>query len=187
MKNLILPLAALAAILLLGGCATSTPNSEFVKTINFSTLDTFSYKHTLVTGMDFRESEEMLLKQLSERTINSELQKRDFELSEGNSDFFYVVKWRKAVSSYPRPFDNVDGAYDSFNRRNNPTNKFGSRMHLILEVYEASTGNLFWRNELPNIFDSIQMTEERIVKSLERAIENFPNRIEKDASLPSIE
>lgn len=187
MNNLIPLLTALVTIFLLGGCATSTPNSEFVKTINFSTLDTFSYKHTLVSGVDFRQSEEIFLKQLSERTITSEFQERGFELSEGNSDFFAVVKWRKAVSSYPGPFDNIDGAYDSFNRRNNPTYKFSSRIHLLLEIYEISTGNLFWRNELPNIFDSLQFTEERIVKSLERAVQNFPNRIEKNESLPSIE
>jgi hypothetical protein len=166
---------------------TPAPNSEFVKTINFSTLDTFSYKHTLVSGLDFRKSEELLLEKLSEETITRELQKRDFEPVESDADFFAVVKWRKAVSSAPNAFYHVDGAAASYNRRNSPTYQFASRIHLTLEIYESSTGNLFWRRDLPNIFDSIQMTQERIEMSLERAIENFPQRIEKDPNLPNIE
>jgi hypothetical protein len=187
MKYLVAPMTAFAAILLLTGCATSNPHSEFVKTVNFSSLDTFSFKHSLISGMDFRESEEMLLEQLTERTITSELLNRGFELSADSGDFYAVVKWKKAVSSYPGPFDHIDGFSDSLNRRDNPAYKFNSRMHLTLEIYEASTRNLFWRNELPNIFDSVQLTEERIVESLKRSIRNFPNRIEKDPNLPSIE
>lgn len=187
MKRLLAANICFLALILLGGCATPTSNSEFVKTINFSSLETFNYKHSLISGMEFRESEEMLLEELSELTIISELQARGFELSEDNADFFAVVKWRKAVSSYPGRFDNIDGFQDSLNRRNNPTNKFGSRMHLILEIYESSTGNLFWSNDLPNIFDTIQITEGRIVDSLRRSIKNFPDRIEKDPNLPDIE
>lgn len=187
MKYTLASFFSVLALVFWSGCATPQPNAEFVKTVNFSSLDTFEYKHTLITGLDFRDSEELLLEDLSEQTIVSELQARGFELSEGEADFFAVVKWRKAVSSYPGPFDHVDGFSDSLNRRDHPTYKFNSRLHLTLEIYESSTRNLFWTKELPNIFDSLQLTEERVVDSLERAIQNFPNRIEKDPTLPNIE
>lgn len=187
MKLLFAAHLSLLALIFLGGCATPAPNAEFVKTVNFSSLETFSYKHSLISGMDFRESEEMLLEELSELVIVSELQARGFEQAEENADFYAVVKWKKAVSSYPSPFNHVDGAYDSFNRRDNPTYKFNSRMHVTLEIYESSTRNLFWRNDLPNIFDAIRMTEERVAESLKRSIKNFPDRIEKDPNLPDIE
>ena len=172
--------------LLFAGCATNSPNSEFVKTVTFSSLQSFSYKHTLVTGMDFRESEELLLEDLSEETLVAALKARGFEQSGGEGDFYVVAKWKKAVSSYLDMFDSVDGPMDSLNRRDNPSYRFASRLHLTVEIYETSTRNLFWRKDLPNIFDAMQFTEDRVAASLQRAIENFPERVEKDPNLPDI-
>lgn len=187
MKPSLFIFSALIAFSFLTGCSTTSQNSEFVKTVNFSSLDTFSFKHTLVTGMDFRESDEYLLEELSEQTIVSELQARGFELTEGDADFFAVVKWKKAVSNSANPFDHIDPYHEVHARRDDPSRMFASRMHLTLEIYESSTRNLFWRNELPNIFDAIQFTEERITDSLREAIKNFPQHIEKDPNLPNIE
>ena len=187
MKHPFLFSSLLCAVLLLAACVSPQPNAEFVKTVNFSALDTFNYKHTLVTGMDFRESEEILLENLSEEVITSELLARGFERVESNFDFFAVVKWKKAVSTYADPFDHIDGYGSASSRRDDPTYRFNSRIHLTIEIYEASTGNLFWRNDLPNIFDSIQLAEERIVQSLKRGLKNFPQHIEKDPNLPNIE
>jgi len=128
----------------------STPqNAEFVKTVNFSSLDTFSYKHTLVTGMDFREADEVLLEDLSVQTISSELQSRGFERVGGDADFYAVVKWKKSVSAYANPFDHIDPYTEVMVRRDDHADRYASRLHLTLEIYESSTRNLFWRNELP--------------------------------------
>lgn len=176
------------ALLTLAGCVSNAPHAEFVKTVNFSSLDTFSYKHTLVVGMEFRESEQQMLESLSEETISSELRSLGFEQAAAvaAADFFAVVKWKKAVSSYANPFDHIDPYQDVVSRRENAT-QFASRIHLTLEIYETSTGNLFWRKDLPNIFDAIQLTEDRVIHSLERAIGNFPAHIAKDPNLPNIE
>lgn len=188
MKLFYLLIPSLVLLSFFTGCISPpAPHSEFAKTINFSSLDTFSYKHTLVTGLDFLESDELLLERLSEKTIVSELQRRNFQYVDTDADFFAVVKWKKAVSSYPGVFSSIDGASDSFDRGNNLSYQFASRMHLTLEIYESRTGNMFWRNDLPNIFDAIQMTEERIEDSLKRAIQNFPERIDKDPNLPNFE
>lgn len=187
MKLLVRSISIFAVLTLFIGCASTPPHSEFVKTVNFSSLDTFSFKHTLVTGMDFRKSEEFLLEELSEQTITSELQARGFEQSDADADFFAVVKWKKAVSNYANPFDHIDPYTEVMARRNDPAKQFASRLHLTLEIYESSTQNLFWRNDLPNIFDAIQLTEERVTDSLKLAIKNFPRHIEKDPNLPSIE
>lgn len=167
-------------------CVSNSPHSEFMKTITFSSLDSFSYKRTIVNGMDFRESEKLFLEEMSEATLSSELVGRGFEQVDSDSDFFVVTKWRKAVSSYPDAFDHIDGFQDSLSRRDNPSYRFAARLHLIVEVYESSTGELFWRQDLPNIFDAVQFTEERVVESLKRAIQNFPERVEKDPELPNI-
>lgn len=182
----ILPL--LVAIILFSGCATTTdPNAQFVGSVDFTPLDQFSYKHTLITGMNFRESEELLIEEMSEVVLSSELRQRGFEQVDSDADFYVVTKWKKAVSSYPSIHDSIDGPFESLGRRDNPSYKFGSRLHLTVEIYEAGTNNLFWRNDLPNIFDATQFTEGRLIESLKHAIKNFPNRIEKDPNLPSIQ
>jgi len=184
LRILILTLLAI----LLSGCVSNDSRSEFVKTITFSSLDSFSYRHTLVTGMDFSKSEKRMLEDLSEATLSAELLARGFEeTAEAGSDFFVVTKWQKAVSSYPDAFDSIDGPLDAMNRRDNPSYRFAARLHVAVEIYESSTGTLFWRKDLPNIFDAVQLTEERVVDSLKRAIENFPEWVEKDPGLPDIE
>ena len=167
-------------------CLSTSPYGEFVKTINFSSLDTFSYKHTLTTGMNFRKSDELLLEELSEQVAVSQLEGRGFELTDVDADFFVVVKWKKLVSTYVDPFDHIDPYNEVIARRNDPSSRFASRLHLTLEIYESSTRNLFWRNELPNIFDALQLSEERVTESLKLAIKDFPKHIVKDPNLPSI-
>lgn len=179
--------ALLVAILAFSGCATTDPNAQFVGSVNFSGLEQFSYKHTLISGMNFRESEELLMEEMSELVLSSELNQRGFEQVDSGADFYVVTKWKKAVSSYPSIHDSIDGSFESLGRRDNPSYKFASRLHLTVEIYEADTNNLFWRNDLPNIFDATQFTEGRVIESLKHAIKNFPNRIEKDPNLPSIE
>ena len=167
-------------------CLSTPPYGEFVKTINFSTLDTFSYKHTLTTGMNFRKSDELLLEELSEQIVVSQLEGRGFELTDVDADFFAVVKWKKSVTNYANPFDHIDPYNEVIARRDDPSSRFASRLHLTLEIYESNTRNLFWRNELPNIFDALQLTEERVTDSLKLAIKNYPQHIVKDPNLPSI-
>ena len=180
---LLLTFASLACFT---SCLSTSPYGEFVKTINFSSLDTFSYKHTLTTGMNFRKSDELLLEEFSEKVIVGQLEGRGFRSIADDADFFVVVKWKKLVSTYVDPFDHIDPYNEVTARRDNSSSRFASRLHLTLEIYESSTGNLFWRNELPNIFDALQLTEERVNESLKLAIKDFPQHIVKDPNLPSI-
>ena len=180
-------LLTLAILTSFTACVNTSPYSEFVKTVKFSSLDTFSFKHTLITGMDFRESEEFLLEELSKRVIVEELQLRGFEHDPTAADFFAVVKWKKSVSIHANPYDHIDPYNRLIDRRDDPASRFALRLHLTLEIYENSTRNLFWRNELPNIFDALQLTEKRVTNSLKLAIKKFPQHIVKDPNLPSIQ
>lgn len=179
---------ALIIMALLGaGCETAATakNAEFVKTVNFSNLDSFHYENTLIVGMEFRESEKFLLEDLSEQVLSDEMSARGFENREGAGDFFVVAKWRKAASVYVNAFDPIDGPHATFNRSRE--NSSLARISLVLEVYEASSGNLFWRKDMSNAFDAIQLTEDRATRTLQKAVENFPERIEKDPTLQNIQ
>ncbi|MEN8662886.1 MAG: hypothetical protein ABF322_01455 [Lentimonas sp.] len=178
---------SLLTVFLFGCVTTPGPNAEFVGSVNFSELETFDYKHTLISGMDFRAPDEYLIKEMSEAVLSRALASRGFESVDSGSDFYVVTKWKKAVSSYPQPFDSINGPFDSYSNRNNPSHKFGARLHLTVEVYETDGDRMFWRKDLPNIFDAVELTEERLNASLLRAIENFPKRVEKDPSLPDLD
>lgn len=169
------------------GCVSYKEHSDFVGTITFSSLDTFSYKETIVTGLKLRDSEKLQLQELSEQIMPETFKAKDFKQLESGGDFYVVTKWKKSVTSYPDPFDHIDGATEFFNRADHPSYRFATRYQLTVEVYESATGKLFWAKQLPNIFDSVQFTEERVIASLRRAVKNFPERVEKDPNLPNIE
>jgi len=186
MKAIALTFCLIMSLLL--GCATSTRGpGDFVQTTHFSKLDTFSYKHTLLTGMTWRDSDGYSIKELSESVLTQALLDRGFEDVETGSDFYVVAKWRKALSSYPMPFQSIDGPREAMNDRADLNFMAATRYTLIVEMYETGTRNMFWRAELPNVFDAIQFTEERVNAALQRALQNFPQRIEKDPNLPNIE
>lgn len=183
-------LATLLSAVVLTGCATfeaTGPEGDFVRSTNFSPLDTFSYKHTMVSGMAFRGSQELAFKKLSPQVLTEELTMRGFEAVESGGDFYVVTKWRKELSSHAGIFDSVDGPTATMNRNSYTASAGAVRFTLVVELYETATSELFWSAELPNIFDAIQYSEERVSLSLRRAIQNFPDRIEKDPNLPNIE
>ena len=174
-------------LFLVPACQSAIPNkSEFVRTVNFSKLQSFRYKHTLATGMEWRDAQRILLEELTCKVINEEFESRGFERGESDADMVAVVKWRKAASAYQNPMDCIDGPFRSLSRVD-AGSSFSPRISVIVELYEGPEETLFWRKELYNAFDAIQLTTDRITRTLEKAVENFPDRIEMDPSLPSIE
>ena len=170
-------------------CVSNQPYSEFVKTVNFSNLDTFTFKHTLLAGLEFSKVDRAILDNFSEDIIASELSLRGFQLlpQKDGADFYAVVTWTKAVSIYSNPSDHIDPYAVVLARKDDKVRRFTSRLNLLVEIHDSSTDEVFWRNELPNIFDTLQLTEDRVLKSLKLAIKGFPLRIIKDPKLPSIQ
>jgi hypothetical protein len=174
----------------LTGCATLKPTrtpGDFVRSIHFSPLNSFSYDRTVVSGMNYRNVEEAALNTLSEQVLKKELRARGFQAIESNGDFYVVVKWHKQISSYAGLFDSVEGPTSTMHRRYDGNSSTAVRVSLTVEIYNTTTNEIFWRAELPNIFDAIQYSEARVAQSLSRAIQQFPERIEKDPNLPNIE
>jgi len=187
--NRLLLVSVLSAFAL-SGCGTFEPTrspGDFVRSTNFSPLDTFNYQETILSGTPLRESQEAGLLQISERVLSEELSARGFEVVESGADFYAVVTWKKALSSYAGLFDSVDGPTATMARNSSSATKATVRFTLTVELYETESGALFWRAELPNIFDAIQYTDARVAQSLVRAVQNFPQRVEKDPNLPNIE
>lgn len=179
----------MCGVVLLSGCATfesSRTPGKFVRSTDFSPLDTVSYKHTLISGMSSRHSQESVLQDLSPKVLTEELLARGFEAIESDGDFYVVVKWRKDLSASAGMFDPVDGPTATMARRASAPSTAAVRFTLIVELYASADNELFWRAELPNIFEAIQFSEARVSESLRRAIQNFPERIEKDPTLPNI-
>jgi len=180
-------LPGLAALLFLAACQSQLPdNSEFVRTVNFSDLQTYRYKHTLTSGLEWRDANRLVLEELSPEVVGKEMTRRGFEAVETGEDILVVVKWRKAASAYQSPFDSIDGPVASLGRRESAPG-FSSRISLVVELYEGPDSELFWRKELYNAFDAIQFTTSRITRTLQKALDNFPERVERDPNLPSIQ
>lgn len=190
MYRIVLSITLLTLVLLgLSGCETKdTGRSEFVQSVEFSRLDTFHYKPVLLTGMDWSESQRDLLERVSETVVMAEMKQRGFESVGDAADFDVVLTWRKAATFSPSPTDHIDGA--RMLRRRSAVAMSGvsiARVHLTIELRQNAKGYVFWRKELPNIFDAIEVTEDRIIRSIQRGLRNYPDRIVKDPNLKSFE
>lgn len=173
--------------LFFAGCTAQAPYAEFTKTTEFSRLQRFSYKDTLVPNRGFREFEKEFLKKISEQTIIRELEARDFTLDEKQADFYVVVKWRKAINHDSDFSGTVDEVSSIFSQSDNLRFQFDSRIQLVVEFYGVLDDELFWRDEVQDMWHPIQFTEKRIVPALKYAIKHFPDRIGKSPDLLDIE
>tara|TARA_A100001015_G_scaffold297872_1_gene379895 strand:+ start:3542 stop:4240 length:699 start_codon:yes stop_codon:yes gene_type:complete len=174
--------------LLLSACQVQMPeNSEFVGMVHFSELQTFRYKHTLVSGLEWRSGNHYILEELSSQVISEEMSARGFFPAdrEAEADIVVVAKWRKDLRAYQEQQAALDGPLNMMNLSESSAGVV-SRISLVLEMYAGAEEKLFWRRELPHAFEATQFTGDRITRCLEGAVENFPQRIENDPALPSI-
>lgn len=188
-KTIITIISAFVLIFFSTSCVYKQPFSEFVKTINFSNLDSFTFSDSIFTGLDFRSEDQALLESLSQGIITNELSSLGFKTVSRkiDADFYVVVTWRKALSYYSNPIDHIDPYAQVLIRKDSKAELFTPRLNLIVEIYNNKSNEMFWRKELPNIFNTLQITEKRVADSLKRAIKGFPARIIKDPNLPSIQ
>jgi hypothetical protein len=59
------------------------------------------------------------------------------------------------------------------------------RFSLIVELYDAANQSLFWRAELPYIFNAMQWSDARVSQTLRLAIQDFPVHMKKASELPT--
>ena len=164
------PLALMLCALLFSGCASfemTHYSGDFVRPLDVKALDAVSYRHTMISGMVYRNSsQELVMKDLSQKVLMQELNARGYEPVSGGADFYAVSKWRKEI---------------------NPSAAEAVRFSLIVELYESATDKVFWRAELPYIFNAMQWSEERVSQTMRMAIEDFPSRLESAPNPPSVQ
>lgn len=161
-------LLALFWVALLSGCASFESTSSiggFVKPTDMSSLDSFRYQHTMVSGMvDRRSSQTMVMKELSENVLTQELSQRGYASAGKEARFYVVSKWRKEI---------------------NWSATEAVRFSLIVELYNAANQSLFWRAELPYIFNAIQWSDARVSQTLRLAVQDFPVHMTNASVLPT--
>ena len=118
----------------------------------------------MVAGMlGLRSTQAMVMKKLSENVLTEELSQRGYASAGQEADFYIVSKWRKEI--------NLSAAE-------------AVRFSLIVELYDAANKSLFWRAELPYIFNALQWSDARVSQTLRLAIQNFPYHTPKVSELP---
>ena len=172
--------------MLLAGCATASRYGDFVASVNFTPYDTFAIRPALTTGFNWKSADELVIDRLSSQVLTEELEARGFvPADDGAADFYVVAKWHKYSGYRTNFFDPVDPPQGRF-EDDRPGNGFAVRHNLVVEIYDGPSDTLFWRAELPDVFEAIRFSESRVKLALQRAIRDFPNRVEKDPNLPDI-
>ena len=171
MKFALKPLfVALLCAVFMAGCASFESTGtygDFARPTDMSSFDSFRYEHTMISGMVYRNSsQELVMKDLSEKVLTQELSQRGYTEAAEDAKFYVVSKWRKEI--------NMSAAE-------------AVRFSLIVEFYDASNKTLFWRAELPYVFNAMQWSEERVSQTLRLAIQSFPNHMATGAELLTTE
>lgn len=165
-----IPFALMLCAMWFAGCAsfeTTNYSGDFVRPMDVSSLETFSYRHTLISGMVVRNSsQELVMKELSRQVLIQELATRGYESVNEGGDFYVVSKWRKEINASAAEV---------------------VRFSLIVELFEGATNKVFWSAELPYIFNAMQWSEQRVDQTLRLAIQDFPARLEISSQLPNVE
>lgn len=173
--------------LIFSGCISTEKYSEFQYTINFAQLDTYQIRDVVIDGFHMKESENADLEKWSHQALRQGMAARDFAEAQDTPDFVWVIHWNKSSTFNPGPLESINGLRTELNSRDDPSHHFATRWHLTLQAYLPGEEFPFWEKELPNIFDALELNEWRTVASIERGLTNFPQRVEKDPNLPSIE
>ena len=121
----------------------------------------------MVSGMvDRRSSHALVMKKLSENVLTQELSQRGYASAGQEATFYVISKWRKEI--------NLSAAE-------------AVRFSLIVELYDTANQSLFWRAELPYIFNASQWSDNRVSQTLRLAIQDFPDYITKASELPTFD
>ena len=106
----------------------------------------------------------MVMKELSENVLTQELSQRGYASAGKEARFYVVSKWRKEI---------------------NWSATEAVRFSLIVELYNAANQSLFWRAELPYIFNAIQWSDARVSQTLRLAVQDFPVHMTNASVLPT--
>lgn len=172
---------------LLGGCTTSQKYSEFVQDITFSRLQTYSYAGVETDGARWKDAQVEVLNQLGDEVLSAEMDERGFRYAESGADFYVMTRWVKAVTLQDNYSKHSVGLSALRQDTHEQAGGLALRCRLSVEVYEGASGRLFWKKEMPDVFDAIDFTESRVRHALRRAIRGFPECVERDPNLPDLQ
>jgi hypothetical protein len=191
----IISIYLLIAGVMAGGCATrsNTPYAEFIRSVDFTHFDTVRIAPMAAGDLAgvINSSSIAAVLQATVSAIQSALYDKDFTILQANdqsSDLLVTAYWREIVNEpdqaappiiNPNPSDPDRPAAPSM-----PPARGG--FQLIIEIADSRTGNVFWRATSAPEAALFAPTPSSAGAAAQRLMANFPQRVEKDPSLPHI-
>lgn len=176
-----------ALLLLLSGCLSpDRAPGDFVQTTDFHLLQTYKVGEVHLSGMDWTESSGASLSQYTLFKLNAEMENRGFDRSETNADFIIRTEWKKALKVAFRQTDSFDNIPElrGYNRDEDRPRVMCS---LVVELYDPKDDKIFWRSSIPDCVEILNLREAIISDVIEGALISFPERIELDPNLKTIQ
>ncbi len=176
-----------ALILLLGGCLSPDREpGDFVQTTDFHLLQTFKVGEVHLSGMDWTESSGASLTEYTLFKLDAEMRKRGFARSERSADFIIRTEWKKALKVALMQNDGFENIPElrGFSRDEVRPRVMCS---LVVELYDPKEDRIFWRSSMPDCVEILNLREAIISDVIEGALISFPERIELDPNLKTIQ
>ena len=182
-----LPLFFSAIAVFLSACiSTDRHPGDFVQTTNFHILQSFSIGEVQLSGMEWTEPMSNSLTETPRTELAAQLKRCGFPDDGSGADFIVRADWKKALKLKLRT-RNIFDEVPEMSRRDEDRFRPQVLCSLTVELYNPKEDVVFWRAEMPDCLDVLRVNEKNIVAVIKKAMASFPQRIELDPNLRTIE
>lgn len=162
------------------------PPGDFVETTDFHKLQSFGAGSINLSGMDWDESTAANLRASTKSALNAALAEQGFKYSDDKADFVVRANWKKALRAEIKARSILD-TVPEMQERSEHFVRPRVMCSLTVELYDPKRDLVFWRSNLPNCLEALRLNEKRVAAVIQTAMTGFPERIEIDPNLLSIE
>lgn len=181
------PLFCGALAVFLSACiSTDRHPGDFVQTTDFHILQSFTIGEIELSGMESTESMGESLTETTRSELAAELERRGFPDSGSEADFIVRADWKKALRVKLRTGNAFD-EIPEMSRQDEDRFRPQVLCSLTVELYDPKKDVVFWRAKMPDCLDVLRVNEDNVVAIIKKVMASFPQRIQLDPNLRTIE
>ncbi len=181
------PLFCGALAVFLSACiSTDRHPGDFVQTTDFHILQSFTIGEIELSGMEWTESMGESLTETTRSELAAELERRGFPDSGSEADFIVRADWKKALRVKLRTGNAFD-EIPEMSRQDEDRFRPQVLCSLTVELYDSKKDVVFWRAKMPDCLDVLRVNEDNVVAIIKKVMASFPQRIQLDPNLRTIE
>jgi hypothetical protein len=177
---------SIVAVFLSACVGTDRHAGDFVQTTDFHILQSFAIGEVELSGMEWTEPVGESLIEVTRLELAAQLKDSGFPDGGGAADFVVRANWHKALRA-GLPARNAFNTIPEMRDRDHDWARPQVLCSLSVELYDPSRDVIFWRAKMPDCLEVLRLNQENVVAVIQKAMAAFPQRIQMDPDLGTIQ